>query len=933
MLKVECGARVFGPSRVLIVLALVLGGCTGSHGDSLKQAQDQLAAGHVDAALVLLKQHLADDANSAEGRFLLGQALLRNRDPRAAEVELRKARELGLPVVRLAPVLADALLGQGQPGKLLTEFESVKLDDVTAQAELQAAVAEAYLAKDQRDLAKVAAEKALAAGTGSVRASLVLVRLSALTGDVPAALARLDTMLAKSGANADVWLAKGDVLQYGAKDREAAIKAYSKAVELRPDQVAALVALVRINLERSDVAAAKESLNKLKAVAPNFLQTRFFDAQLAYLAGDLARARSVLQGLLQMVPDDVQLLTFSGAVALGAKELVLGETHLGRAVQMTPSAALPRKLLAQTRLLMGRTGAAISDLQPLLTVDQPDSTVLSLAAQAHLQQGDFKQADALYQRALAVNPHDVGLRTAVAVAQLSRGREADGIAELQAITRDDPGDTAALALISAHMRRGDVAAALQQVDLLIAKTPKNAAHLNLRGHILLAQGKTDAAKSSFEQASAVDPSFFPAVQSLALMDARARNMPGVTSRLEAFVKQFPRHSDARMALAEAMIQQKRPKDEVAKLLDDIIRTDGTYVPARVKLIQLHLAANAPKQAVSVAQAAVLANADRPELLSLLAQAQLAAGEPQQSQTTLNKAVAIAPQQLDLLMQLADVQIATNNLGGATGTLRRALDLAPDSPEIRRRLMALAIANKEPDKAASFARDLQRRRPTAASGYLLEAELAVDRKDWAAAAVALRKGLAANAEPSAQIAAKLFVALQQSGRPAEAEALATDRLRREPVDVQFALRLGELLMLRGDMAGAERFFGKAVTVRPEDASVQNNMAWVLMKQGRPGALAHAAKAVELSKSAAPMLDTYALVLAAEGQLPKAIEVSNQAVGKSPDNPSLRLTLTRLLVQAKKWDLAKEQIDKLRTVKAPFEGAKDLPGLVTAVERKG
>src|SRR5437868_1564237 len=80
-------------------------------------------------AIIELKNLLQQNPESAKGRHLLGKALLDSGDLAGAEIELRRAWELGAPRDELAPLLAQTLLLSGQSRKLIGEFSDQTLAD------------------------------------------------------------------------------------------------------------------------------------------------------------------------------------------------------------------------------------------------------------------------------------------------------------------------------------------------------------------------------------------------------------------------------------------------------------------------------------------------------------------------------------------------------------------------------------------------------------------------------------------------------------------------------------------------------------------------------------------------------------------------------------------------------------------------------------
>ena len=90
---------------------------------------------------------------------------------------------------------------------------------------------------------------------------------------------------------------------------------------------------------------------------------------------------------------------------------------------------------------------------------------------------------------------------------------------------------------------------------------------------------------------------------------------------------------------------------------------------------------------------------------------------------------------------------------------------------------------------------------------------------------------------------------------------------------------------------------------------NNVAWLLLKQGKPGALPLAEKAVSLAPGRAQLLDTLALALAASNQLPKALELQRQTLKLAPQDPQLKLTLARLFIQSGAKPEARAELEDL------------------------
>ena len=105
----------FRPLRGLIfVVAVGLLGCGGDSPEKLlASAHQYLAENNPKAAIIQLKNVLQKNPDSGEARYLLGKALLEAEDPGSAAIELGKANDLKYSPDAVAPLMAKAMLMQG----------------------------------------------------------------------------------------------------------------------------------------------------------------------------------------------------------------------------------------------------------------------------------------------------------------------------------------------------------------------------------------------------------------------------------------------------------------------------------------------------------------------------------------------------------------------------------------------------------------------------------------------------------------------------------------------------------------------------------------------------------------------------------------------------------------------------------------------------
>jgi len=897
------------PVALFVLLgALLLGGCADNSPEArIAAAKQYLQKNDPKSAVIELKNALQQKPYMADGRFLLGVTLLREGDAAAAEVELRKALSSKHPQDQAVPVLARAMLAQGQAEKVVDEFGAARFDKPAADADLQTTLAAAYAALGKTELSQAALASALQADPGYGPARVAAARQKGVAKDFDGATSATDSLLADQPGNFEAWKLKGDLLLYAQNKPGDAAAAYRKAIDANAKFGPAYLALFALLIEQGNVDEATKLLDKLKAFAPNNPQTKFLEAQLAYQKKDFKTARELSQLLLRIAPNDVRVLKMAGAVEMQTNALPQAEIYLQRAAQLAPQDASVQRLLITNYLRSGQAAKALAALNASIGKDGIEPSMFSLAGEVHLQNGDAKLAEEYFAKALKLDPDNAGKRTALAVTHLAGGQTAAAIDELQNIAGSDRGSTADLALISAHLRRGEFDKALAAIDKLEAKQPDQPLAANLRGRVQLAQKDNAAARKSFERALTIDPNHFAAAASLASMDLADKKPQDAKKRFENLLAKNPKNVQALLALAQLAQANGAGKDEVASLLNRAIEANPTEAAPRLLLIELYLRNKDTKLATTTAQSAVAALPNSPEMLDALGRVQQATGDLNQAIATFGKVATMQALSTQPLVRLAGAQYAGKNLQGAEQSLRSGLEIKPDDLQVQRLLIVLYVESKRFQEALGIARTVKQQRPKEAAGFVLEGDIKMAQKELDAAAAAYRSGLEQVQAP--ELAIKLHSVLVASGKLAEAERFAADWLKRHPQDLAFVAYQGNAALFRKDYAVAEKSFLAVLQAEPENAFALNNMALVSQQLQKAGALEYAQKAYKLAPNEPYVLDTLAAVLSAKGEHSKAIELQLKALELKPLDPLLKLNLAKLYIAAGDKARARNELEVL------------------------
>lgn len=922
--------RLFAP----ILLVALLAACgQRSEQDLLAAAQKRMAEKDAAGAVIELKNLLQQQPDSAEGRFLLGKALLEGGDMAGAEIELRRALDLGKPRDELVPLLAQTLLYSGQSRKLIGEFTDQPLADPKANSQLLEHLALAHLAQGNVGEAKAAAARAQQLAPESDSAVIVGARVKLAGGQVDEALEALDALLLRSPKAVRALQLKAEVLLARGKVDEAE-PLLTQVLALEPNGFDARSLLVRLAFGRQQVDAAAKLIEGMPPALAKQPRGRFLQAQLALARKDAAKARELALPLLKQMPNYLPLLRLAAGAHQQLGELAEAENLLNQALKLTPDDLGLRRQFAGLLLQRRAPAKALDALRPLLDGGKADAETLLLAGKAQLMQGNFEAADQAFGAAAKLRPEDAKTQAALALTAIARDSAAPGgagrakadaaLTQLRDIAAKDDSGNYDLMLVNALIRRQDFPAALAAIDKLAPKMKDSAVPAALRGRIHLVRKDAPAAQAAFEASLKADAAYLPAVLGLVAIDVQAKRADAGVKRLEGFIAQQPRSPQARLALAELLLQTRAPVERVTEVLSTAVREEPTEAGLRLALIDHYLRLGNSTAAAQAAQEAVAAQPLNPDLLERLARTQLAAGDRAQAAKSYSKLTALAPARAHGWLGQAQLRFMDKDYAGAEREVKRALEAEPASAIAQRLLLQLALRQGRVDEALAGLRERQKKHPQEAFAYVLEADIELGRQRPDAAIALLRKAVALP-EPG-DAATRLMAVLLATKKRDEALAFESQWKAAHPRDTGFAAAAADLLLTRGDFEGALSRYEVLLKGAPDALPLINNVAWLRSKTGKPGARALAERGLEIKPDYAPLRDTYATVLAGEKAYDKAITAQRQLIADLPNDLSFKFNLAQLLIQAGDKPAAKVELESLAKLGAKFPQQKDVEALL-------
>jgi tetratricopeptide (TPR) repeat protein len=228
--------------------------------------------------------------------------------------------------------------------------------------------------------------------------------------------------------------------------------------------------------------------------------------------GDTAKQKEYLEKLVAEYPGDERAHFTLGGYYFGQQEFAQAIEHYKKATEIAPSYSAAYNILGYAYRQQRDYASAEQAFKKYIELIPNDPNPYDSYAELLLTMGKFDESIAQYRKALSVDPHFVASRFGISADLTYMGKPQEATAELQKIidgARSDGETRLALfgmAVVAAD--GGKMDQAVQAIDKEYAVAEKKndagsmAADLQAKGNILLAAGKFDDAKKTFEDSLA-----------------------------------------------------------------------------------------------------------------------------------------------------------------------------------------------------------------------------------------------------------------------------------------------------------------------------------------------------------------------------------------------------------------------------------------------
>ena len=746
-------------------------------------AQTYVQKGNLRAAEIELRNAVREAPKDAHIHALLAQVYLGLGEFRSAEREALSARDLNGDETDYLLTLADAMLRQDKWADILGQIK-VANRPPEFESKVRLVLATAAAQGGERAKSEALLRESIALDQNAPGPKIVLAR-QLLGGNVDEAEKLIDEILAKNPRAAEAITLRGEALARRG-DVEGAMQRYDEALVINSNNFSARLSRANLNLTRGDYASVDKDLDAVLKVAPTDFRANYLRALEHFKKRNFEAADQILEQLspaFASVPD--------GFYVQAATKYMRGQygqasDAIAKYVARVPENPIGARLAAMIAMHQGAADTAVKYLTGYLAKWTPDPATLTLLGQAYDAVGKPDLALEQYQKAAALAPEDLSLKTKVAASQIgtAAGREALNELEQVVASTDEGAAIAGPTLVLSDLRDGRVAKAAETAEKLVKRDGDKQLYQILLGVVRTAQRDYPAAETIFKVLADKNPDLV----------------------------------EARVNLAAVYIAEGK-NDEAKKIYQDILAKNSDNVTVLLALAALEVREKRWDEAIASAKQArrVGSSSDPAPGLKLLG---IYAAQPDwaQAKELASQLVAQFPSNSDVLDAQGQVLALSGDRDGAIAAFRRAYEKAPNSePILLHYLQSLESAERYPEIRTI----LQSRLEKDPGNLLIKAQLIrVEEKIGGLEAGLAKAQSFAKSDPDSSgydlVSADLY---ERAGKRSEAIALLEKTASARPTDDNVAIALAGLYERTGDLAKAEAALSSRLKDRPDAVAVR------------------------------------------------------------------------------------------------------------------
>ncbi len=653
-------------------------------------------------------------------------------------------------------------------------------------------------------------------------------------------------------------------------------------------------------MQAGNYPKARVALRNVLKIDPKDSEAYFLYAQVEEKEKNWRHAFAHYQQVVELHPSHehalIKLSKFYLQGRLDQKAHETADTLLRLYPGHVSARAIKAALLATDGKLAEATAAGEALIKQYPT--DPDAAIL--LGTLYSLQNAHQRVEPVLKRAIEAHPQDLDLLNSLAMAYMRMGNHAKAESIFRSILSVEPNvydHHLKLALFFDQQQQYEKAETTLR-EALRLEPDSEQRHLALADYLAGRRNMTTAEAALIEAHRTL-----PHAANIQLALGRLYEMHQQTQKARATYEDLRDHNHSKPAgdtakIKLATLDWAEGKQEAAiQQLREVLHNNPRASDALMLEGRIALQHGAGREAVQAFRTVLKDQPEQSEAYALLGQAHLMLEETNLARENLEKAVALSPNLYQAHLALAILDASSGRTRDARLRLEELLKQAPTNLGTLGMLLNLQAADRDWDGSDQT---LSRIRAAGANRFvsdLAEGNLHQARLQWDKAIAAFERAAAQNPDAPEPTFALVRIDARQ-GKLAQAQHRLMGLIAKNPRH-QFAHGLlGEILILKGDPAGAETEFRLATGLKPEWSTPWVN--WVTLKLSqRKGEEANEIlqRGLQVNPKNEELRLLYASHLGDRGQFDQAIAEYETILGQNPRDLMAANNLAAILTDQK------------------------------------
>ncbi|TWX70002.1 tetratricopeptide repeat protein [Colwellia sp. C1TZA3] len=882
-------------------------------------------ASKIEAAYIHLKNALKNTPDDLPSQLLMAKILLQQHHYTDSASLYQAALSNGADINLILNELANALMLSKQYQQVIALNDSGKLNQNNHLQWLLLA-ANAYSALDEIAQAKVYLQQAYVIAPDNIKVLQSLSTHFLEQKEHFQASEKITYLLSLFPEDAKNWYLQGQ-LHIAKFEYKQALVALEKAYQLAPLDPFIQRALANIYTGENRINDALTITNLVLKNSPKDPFALLLKSRLLSNSHQEAESRLILDNIsnrLSLLSEEDkqsnQSLLYVASVSSYVKgDFELAQTQLQAYLEDNSDDLFAINLLVSIYISQGQTSKAQATLENKAVLIKNDLKLSLQLVEIYLKNNQLFKAEQMLNN-LPVHfqrTPDYLRAEALLLTRLNQSTAALTLLDSALNLDAHPKLLITKALILKENK--NIAAAMVIADNLLRTDANNSDYLKLKSTLLLAQNKWFEALTIIGQILVIKPndytSLFNKASALALVNQLA---PALTICHDLLAR-TPNASQ--VLILQAKINRDLGEvDQAVTALIALLQKEHSNISALETLLYIYIDQKNNIDAINLLDRLTKLSFLNPEYVRLKAQVYLALKDQNNSNKQIDILSSLAKSSQDFYA-LAELQAKANMLVASKMSLDQAISTLEDNSANKLNI-EFALVNVNlilQDYAASnkLLNSIEQQHPKNSFTTLLRGHYYYAQQQFLPAQESYLKTLILDKKNS-QALIKLYQLAQLNIKNAEFITLVTALLEDFP-DYDLARNLlADHYLNNANLLAAKPHYEKLASVKhlKNQAAILNNLANILQFEDLEKARFYAKQAVEINSTSAAFSDTYAWIIAQQGDYDSALNLLRNAYAMDSNNPSITYHLAFILTKLKRNEEALTVLKKSLDNKSRF-----------------